>query len=93
MHERLDRLLDYVRVFTEHGTELRSNNLQHQYVVLSVHALYLEMVQESEDTIRSGMRACPGRKMTMDLDLAVPARELGDDELEGDVSTTLQRDR
>ena len=93
MHERFDRPLDYGWFVIEHGLEMRSNNWQHQDVVLSVYALYLEMVQESEDVIKSGMRACPGCKMTMDLDLAIPSCELSDGELEGNIPATLQRDR
>ena len=92
MHERFGRLLDYGWFLVGHVFKMRPNDLRHQYVVLSVHALYLEVVQESEDVIRSEMRACPGRKATMDLELIVPARKLSHDELEGDVSATLRRD-
>ena len=53
--ERFDRLLDYGRFVVEHGLEMRPNNLQHQHVVFSVYPLYLEMIQESEDMIRSRM--------------------------------------
>ena len=92
MCERFGRLLDYGWFLVGHVFKMRSNDLRHQYVVLSVHALYLEMVQESEDVIRSWMGACPGRKVTMDLEFIVPARKLSHDELEGDVSATLGRD-
>ena len=92
MSERFGRLLDYGWFPVGHVFKVRPNDLRHQYVVLSVHALYLEMVQESEDMIKSGMGACLGRKVTMDLELIVPARKLSHDELEGDVSATLGRD-
>jgi len=53
-----------------------------------VWALYLKMIQESEDAI--GSRMCPlqGRQMAMNLDLVVPAGKLGQKKLEGDVSAT-----
>jgi hypothetical protein len=57
MRERFDRLLDYGWLVVEHGLKMRPNNLQHQHVMFPVYALYLEMIQESEDAIRS--RVCP----------------------------------
>jgi hypothetical protein len=55
MNERFDRLLDYDWFFVEHGRKLWSNNLQHQHIVFSIHALHLKMIQESEDVARSKM--------------------------------------
>lgn len=92
MRERFDRLLDNGWILVEHVFKMRSNNWQHQHVVFSVHALYLEIIQQSEDTIRSRMRSRLGRKMMMDLDLTAPACKLSDDELEGDISATSWRD-
>ena len=55
MRERFNRLLDYRWLVVKHGLEMRSNDLQHQHVVFSVYPLYLEMIQESEDMVRSRM--------------------------------------
>jgi len=56
MNERFDRSLDYSWVVVEHGFKMRTNNSQHQHVMFSIYALNLEVVQESEDVVRSGMR-------------------------------------
>ena len=92
MYKRFNRLLDDGWFVVEHGLEMRANNSRHQHVMLSVHALYLETVQEGEDVIRSWMRPRSRCKMLMDLDLVVPTSKLGHGELECDVSTTSQRD-
>ena len=52
---RFDCLLDYDWFFIKHDRKLWSNNLQHQHVVFSIHALHLKMIQESEDVARSRM--------------------------------------
>ena len=70
---------------------MRFNDLQHQYLVLSVRASYLEMIQETEDTIRPGMRPRLGCKITLNLDLVVLVRKLSDGELEGYISATSRR--
>lgn len=56
MHERFDRLLDYSWLVVEHGLKMRPDNLQHQHIMFPVHALHLEMIQESENAIGSRMR-------------------------------------
>jgi len=56
MSEGSDRLLEYGWVVVEHGFKGRPNNLRYQHVVFSVCALHPEMVQESEDVARSGVR-------------------------------------
>ena len=55
--EGFDRLLDYGCLFVEHGLKVRPNDFQHQHIMFSVHTLYLKVVQESEDTVGSGV--CP----------------------------------
>ena len=55
--ERFNRLVNHGWLFVEHILKMRSNNLQHQHVMFSVWALYLKMIQESEDMI--GSRMCP----------------------------------
>lgn len=76
------------RAAAEHRLKMRPNNLQHQDVVFSVWASYVEMIQESEDATRPGVRVRPGREMLITLDLIVPANRLSHDEFEGDVSGT-----
>lgn len=65
---------------------MRPDNLQHRHVVFYVWALYLKMIQESEDMTRSRMCPRSRRETAIDLDLIVPASKLSHDELEGDVS-------
>jgi len=91
MRERFNHLLDYGWLVVEHGLKMRSNDLQHQHVMFPVYTLNLEMVQEREDVVRSWVRPRSGRKMTMDLDFAIPAGKFGHGKLEGDVSAVVQR--
>ena len=91
MYDRFDRLLNYSWLLVGHVLEMRPNNWQHQYVVFSVHALDLKMVQESEDTIRSRMRPRLGRETTINLDLVVLAGKFSYGKLECDISTTWER--
>jgi hypothetical protein len=72
MDERFNRLLDNGRIIVEHGLKMRSNDLQHQYIVLPVRALDSEMIQESDDVFGPWMSPGLRRKMTVYLDLAVP---------------------
>ena len=56
VYERFDRLLDYGWVVVEHDLKVRSNDLQHQYVMFSVWAFHLEVIQECENAV--GARVC-----------------------------------
>ena len=90
MYNRFDRLLDYSWLLIGQVFEIRPNNRQHEYIVFSVHALDLKMIQESEDTTRSRMRPRPGREMTVNLDLVVPVGKFSHGKLECHVSTTWE---
>ena len=90
MNERFHRLLDHSRLLAEHSLEVRPNELQHQYVMFSVRALDSKMVQKSEDASGSGVSPGLGRKVAIDLDLVVPAREFCHCELEGNVPTVIR---
>jgi len=84
-HEGYNRLLDRDWFFVEHGFKVRSNDLQYQHVVFSVCALHPEMVQESEDTIRSRC-PCSRGEITINLDLVILAGKLSHGKLESDIS-------
>ena len=90
VYEGFDRLLDCGLFFVKHGLKVGSNDLQHQHVVFSICSLHLEMVQESEDAIRSRMCRRPGGEMMVNLDL-VPAGKFSYGKLEGDISAAQQR--
>ena len=56
VHERFDLLLDDGRLIVKHGFKMGPGKLQNQHVMFPARALHLEMVQKSEDTVRSGIR-------------------------------------
>jgi len=56
MSEWFNHPADYGWVIAVHVRKLRPNNLEHQHLMFSVWALYLEVVRGSEDAIGSGMR-------------------------------------
>ena len=92
MNERFDRLLDRGWLLLEHRSEIRPDNLQHQYVVFPICASDSEVIQESENALRPRMSPGLRRKMTVDVNLVVPAGKFRHRELEGDVSTVLRKD-
>jgi len=91
VRDGFNRLVDYGGFIVDHVLKMRPNNLQHQHVMFSVWALYLKMIQGSEDVIGSRMCPRPGRKTTKNLDFVVLAGKLGYDELEGDISATRRK--
>jgi len=56
MSERFNRVENNVWVIAVHRHKLRPNNFKNHHVMFSVWAVHLEVVQGSEDVIRSGMR-------------------------------------
>ena len=80
----------YARLLVEHGINARSNDLQYQYIVFSVRAMHSEVIQESDDAFGSRVRPWLEREMAMDLNFVVPASELCDCKLEGNVSAILK---
>ena len=91
--ERFNRVLDRGRLLLKHRLEVRSDDLQYQYVMFPIRALDPEMIQEGEDTLGPRMSPRLRRKVTVDPYLVVPAGKFCHCEFEGDVSTVLEKDR
>jgi hypothetical protein len=92
IHEGSGLLLGYgwlvFEHVVEHVLEIRPSDLKYQHIMFPVRALHLEIIQGTEDTVISRMRPWFGRKMTINLDLHVPARESSHGKLEGNISAT-----
>lgn len=91
-HERFNRLLYFGFEVFEHLRKMRPDDLGHQRVMFSVWALYLKLVQEREDVIRSGVCAWLGREILEDLYFVTLPDKLSHDKLEGDVSAVRRGD-